>query len=681
LIEPDRLRGLAPFLPAGIVIAGWVLWSHFEGGYFPQTWYPSAIAAVGLLLATAIGTGRIVPPSRSAQVALASFAGLVAWAFLSLIWSGSPGTGWDSANKLLLYLLVAWILVLAPWTPAAARVALGAWTVGTVAVCAVSLLGATGGGSLSAYFLEGRYLDPIGYSNGVSALPLMALFPALWLAARRDAAILTRVFFLAAVVFLAEFSLLPQSRGAVLGFAVAIVVFVALSPDRLRLIPPLFVLAAAIAVSVVPIYHVYSVGIESAEAAEAGKIPVGLDLRSALEDAAQTMALTTDAAAAIGLVLALLDRTVRPSQAAIKRARRGLGFAIGGVAVAGVIVAAVNAGSIAAEVSDRWQTFKSARDTPATTGARLTANYSDQRYDYWRVAFEQFERTPVVGAGAGSYEAIYSAHRRFDKPSKYVHDIWLRFLEEGGILGAAFLAVFLGACAAGLVVAHRRLSSQGRGIIAVCAAVSVYFFVHASFDWLEEFPALAAPALALPLIGTVLDRAGAAPVVRSKPIARYATAFAVGLLALACLGSLTLPYLAQRHLNRGAEIGLSDIHAARQELDRAAALDPLSSAPYLRAATILVAAGDRRGARREFRESLDIENNWYAHFELALLDAQAGRERAALVEMARARVLDSHDPFIEEAFARIRRGARINPAAFNSHIRRVEAQRFIRPSS
>lgn len=681
MTEADRLRGLAPFLPAGIVIFGWALMAHLDGGYFPDVWYPSAIAAVLLLVATALGFGRIVPDTRAAQVALAGLAALVAWTFLSMAWSGSPGSGWASSNQLLLYLAVAWVLALLPWTEDTVRIALMGWVLATVAVCVVSLVGAAEAGRLADYFIEGRYLDPIGYSNGVSALPLLTFFPALWLCSRRGAPIWARAVFLSAAVFLAEFALLPQSRAAVIGFTVAIVLFVALAPDRLRLIPPLLVVAGAVAVSVGSIYHVYTVGIELSEAAEARERIPGLHLRPALSDAADAMAWTSLVALVLGAGLGLLDRSVRIGEAGISRLRQGVAAALGLVALVGIVLAVANAGSISSELSDRWDTFKSSEDTPATTGARLTASYSDQRYDYWRVAYQQFERTPLVGAGAGSYEDIYSERRDFDKPSKYTHDIWLRFLSEGGLVAAALLAVYLAACAVGLTAAWRRSDVQGRGIVAVCAAVLAYFLVHASFDWLDQFPALASPALALPFIGMALTRRRDAPAVPSAPAARWA--FAVGgcALAAACVVSLTLPYLSERHLDEAADIGLADIGAAREELDRASSLNPLSPAPQLLGGTMLIAAGQPEEARGEFRDSLEVEDNWYAHYELALLESEAGRRRAARGHLLKAISLNRHDPLLAITLRKIDEGKKLIAEEANSEIRRIQAERFTRPQT
>lgn len=674
----DQLRRLAPFLPAGIVILAWGAWSHFEGGYFPLTWYPSAIAAICLLVATAFGTGRILPPAKPARFALGALAAVVAWSFLSIVWSGSQGSGWASSDQLLLYLAVAWIVALLPWTLETGRLAAMLWVLVVVVVCAISLIGAAGAEHVGEFFIEGRYLDPIGYPNGVSALPLMAFFPALWLCSRPGATPLTRAVFLGAAVFLVEFALLPQSRAAVIGLVFGALAFVALVPARVRLVPPLIVVGAAVALSVDQIYHVYTVGIELSEAVEAGRRIPGLRLGPAVDDAAWAIALTTAGAALCGAVIGALDRRIELSRERSRQVSRGFGIATAAVLAAALVVALVNAGSISDDLSNRWDTFKSSKETPATTGARLTANYSDQRYDYWRVAWQEFERKPLAGAGAGSYEDVYNRNRDFDKPSKYPHDIWLRFLSEGGVVAFALFLGFLAALGVGLAAAWRRLETQGRGFVAVCASVLVYFLAHASFDWLDQFPALASPALALPFIGIAVG----ADALRREQGGRARAGIAVlAFVAVAALASLAFPYLAERHLEKGSDIGLADVAAAREELDRAAALDPLSPEARLRAGTILVAAEDQAGARREFERALEVEDNWYAHYELALIASEAGRRGLALSELRKARELNRHDLLLRDTLRKIEDGKQLDAAAQNSDIRRIQAQRFTRPET
>ena len=492
------------------MVVAWVLWGHYHGGYFSRSWYPGALAGVALLAALLVARRRILPASRPVALALLMLAAFVAWRYLSVLWSDTPGDGLTASNKFLLFLVSAWILALLPWTPRSAAVLLGAWVVGVTAVCAISLLDAHGTDNIERFFIEGRYLDPIGYANGVSALPAMALFPAFMFAYRRETPAVLRPVALAAAVVLLEFSLLPQSRGAVIGMIVAVPLFVLLASDRLRLVLPALVLIGATALALAPIYDVYDVATEATQGT-----PNPPAVGPVLDEAANTVLLTS--LLALGCASA---RTVRPRRASgpatVAHARRGVGAVLALVALAAVVLALVNAGRIADEVDEAWTTFKSGKDTPARQGARFTTAYADQRYDYFRVAFEAFKDKPVTGIGAGVTSAATPAIATSRNLRGYTHNIWLRVMAELGIVGLLLLGGFVVAGPGRAAWLRRRLDGPAAALIASIVCASIYFFVHASFDWLEEFPALAGPAFALPLVALALARP-APGVARRRP--------------------------------------------------------------------------------------------------------------------------------------------------------------------
>jgi hypothetical protein len=137
-------------------------------------------------------------------------------------------------------------------------------------------------------------------------------------------------------------------------------------------------------------------------------------------------------------------------------------------------------------------------------------------------------------------------------------------------------------------------------------------------------------------------------------------------LALAALVALSLPYLAVRYTDRGKLRGATDSVAAYGDFDTAAALNPLSPQPYLAAGTLAVGRGQDAVARRAFARALALEEGWFPHFELALLDGRNRRTAAsARAEIARAAALNPHDPLVVEARRLIDRGAPIDPAAVN----------------
>jgi tetratricopeptide (TPR) repeat protein len=623
-----------------------------------------------VLATVAFAGGRVLPRGRAPRLALILLAAFVAWAYLGLLWSDSPGDGLAAANKLLLALLVAWLLALLPWTPRSAMVFMAAWVVGITAVCAVSLVGARGG-PIADYFVKDRYADPTGYSNATSALAVMAFWPALVLAYRRTTPIILRPAFLAAATFLLLFSLIPQSRGSIIGLALTLPLFVLLAPERLRLIPVGLVLAGAIAISLGPVYHLYDVSVEVIF--HGSKQPVG----PVLDDAVDRIGVAVLLAALAGVVLAVLDRVVRPSERVARQTGRIVAVVLIAAAVVGVGVAAVNASSISDGVSERYDTFKNGEDIPPDPGARLGRISVDQRYDYWRVGLNGFRERPLAGIGTGAYERYYTKERRAEKPSRYAHDLWLRVLSELGLVGFALLVGFLAVVLGRPVLQFRRADAAAAAVAAGAVAASFGFFVHASFDWIEEFPALLSPALALPLVALVAT-SPARPARRGR-VPGLAVAL-VGIVALAAAGLALVPaYLSSRYDDRGARIWTAVPSAAFRDLERAANLAPLSARPQLRAGSLALELHRYRHARQLFTRSLEREDTWYAHFELALIASRAGELRQARRQIRIARSLNREDRFVSEAVHKIGKGDRLDPGKLNQGIRDLNRARFTAP--
>jgi hypothetical protein len=668
-----RLEAAVPLVPAVPVVLAWVAWAHFDGAYFPRTWYPGALAAVAVAAVVAVAGRRALPAAPLARLALILLAGFVAWSYLAILWSDAPGDGLNSANKLLLYLVVAWLVALLPWTPRSASWLLGAWVAGTVAVCAWSLLDAQGTDRLAHFFVKDRYVDPLGYSNAVSALGAMTFWPAIMLSYRRTTPAALRPLFLAAAVFLLEFSLLPQSRGSLIGLIATLPLFVLLAPERLRLIPVGLVVAGAVALSVRLIYDVYDVG--TAVIFEESRRAVG----PVLDDAIARIWLTTLLAGVAGAGLVVLDRLVRPGPRVVHHTRRGVAVALIAVGVLAAGAAIANAGSISDGVTERWDTFKSGEDTIPHPGARLAGVYADQRYDYWRVGLKGFREHPLAGIGTGGYERYYTIERDLEKPSRYAHDFWLRVLSEAGIVGFLLLLGFLGVALGAAAWRVRGSPAEAAAVTAAAVAASFYFFVHSSFDWIEEFPALASPAFALPFAALVAasPAAGApAPATRAR---RAAAGVALLVALVAAIVALVPAYVSSRYADRATASWTAAPAAAFRDLDRAADLAPLSARPQLRAASLAIALGEYDRAESLLRDSLDREDTWYGHFELALIASKQRRRAEAVREITIAKALNGEDRFVADAFTSIRRGRRVDPERFNRDIADLNRLRFTAP--
>jgi len=659
----------APFLPAALLAGCWVWWASVQGGYFGRDWYPTALGTVLLAMAIALATGRLVPPGRMIRLTIGLLGGFVALSFASMLWAGSPSAAWEASDKLLLFLATAWCLALLPWRIGPATAFIGAWALGIALVCGLALRRVPGDADLGGLDTVARLASPLGYTNATAAIAWMAFFAALMVSYRRGVPAVIQAAFLAVAAFLLEFGLIPQSRGAVGGILVALVVVIAFSADRLRLLLRLAILGGLLLLALDPILDV-----QTAADAQRG-------MAAAVEDATTRILITLPIAIVAGALISLLEGWVdRDSDRSRKvdEATRIAGIALLGLVAIALIV---SAGRLAGEVSDRWEqlTSESFVDLKDERGTRFRTLDTQGREDAWRVALDLFEEKPVLGIGAGNYEREHTTRRRALRHSRYVHNIYLRSMAEAGSVGTLLLIAFMIAAVAGMVAGMRRMDRATRTVVAGCLAVATLFFVQASVDWLEEFPAIGAPALGLLFVGLRL----AGPPVpepvfgRALSPARTIGLCAVGLVAFL---ALALPYLATKWEERAFQSYRTNLQSAYADLDRARDANPLSVRPWIAEGTIAIYVQDPARAKRAFRRSLEIEDNWYAHLELGLLYGETGRFSAAEREILAARSLNRVDVFLGHALRRVRRRKPVDALRFNERLLKETRAGFTRPA-
>ena len=662
----STLLAALTLLPAVLIVAVWVVWIDLDGGYFPGDWYPVGIGVVALLALAALAEWQL-PASRLARTSLGLLAAFVALNFLSILWAGAPGNALEASDKLLLYLVTALVLALVPWTAARAGWLIAAWSIGTLALVVLTLVDAAGAEDATAWFIEGRYAEPLGYAGGSSALAAIAAWPALLLSTSRELPAAVRAVLLSTAVVLAELAILPQSRGAVLALVLTIPVAVALAPRRGVLLLSMAVAGGTLALTLGGVLDVYSASRE------------GRPVEPTLDSALESLALAAVLAAVGGLVVALVERRVSVPDRVIRPGRRALLGLTGLAALAGLVLLLANAGSISDSISDRWDRFRSGEDESAHEQSRFISTDDPQRYDYWRVAVEAGLDRPLAGYGAGNYEPQYTERRRDDKHSRYAHDIWARTFAETGFPGLLLLVAALACGFVALGLGARRAPPGARLVAAACAMGTGYFLIHASLDWVDEFPAVAAPGFGLLFIGlgTVYPgQRGSAPVSSPTGWKRLAGIASGLILVIGAVTALALPYLSLRYTQRAVDRYGVDAAEARHDLERAHDLNPLSIRPELAAGALAVRAGRYGEASSAYRQALSTEDNWYAHFQLALLASSEGHRASAEEEMRRARALNRADPYLSEVAARLRRGRRLDPARVNGAIQRETRERF-----
>jgi len=672
------LREAPATVPGLAAVALFVIWATDQAGYPLTHWAPGALVVLALF-ALALATiglrlGEIPAPVR---IALGSLAAYTALSFLSILWARVAADAWEGADRTLLYLLVFALFACWPQNGRAAASLLAAWVLAMVGLAAFVALHASAASSTSLprLFAFGRLAYPTGYANANAALWLMACWPAFLLARSAWLPWGLRGALAGGTVLLADVALLGQSRGALYATPVMLVLVFALVPRRARTFALLIPVAAGIGATAPAVLRV------------GDRLSHGEVVAGRLHTAVAAMFI---AAAVVGLAVALAaagEQRRLLSAPALGRLRRAvsvcaiatlIGLLGGGWAAAGDPLARLRHG---------WDTFKSVKGYEANgSGNRLTSGLGSNRYDFYRVALDQFVAHPIAGIGADNFQQQYLRHGRSDETPHYPHSVELRTLTETGLVGSA---VALTGLAAALVAGSRASRARhARDALAPDVAVAAlggfaYWLVHGSLDWFWEFAGLGAPAFALLGLACALAPRAAAPppgrgllsmgrgaaARRARPLGRgLGLAAAVAAAAFAA-ASLVAPWLSQLEIESAARVWPRAPREAYARLLDAADLNPLSDEAYLVAGGIALRFGDLSLADRRFSQALARSpDDAYATLERGAIASARGRQDAAVRLLGRAARLQPRDRLTKRALALARSGQRVSVAELNRAI-------------
>lgn len=650
-----------PALPLGVVAVVTFVWfSASNGGFDATTWYPGALIVLALvtIALVSIPSARVPRLVTVASMALFAYAG---WSYLSIGWAGQKGDAWDGANRSLLYALAFALFAL--WRPRG-RAAFGlvlAFALGVAGVGLVELLRASSASDPTVFFSQGRFASPAGYMNANVALWFSALFPCVTFGARREVHPALRALLVAAAVLLCGLAVIGQSRGWLFTAPVALLVFIAVVPQRVRTSLTLGLVLAATGVVSAPLLDVYRASGER-----------GFD--AAVSDAVTALLLASLVAGLVAWAVAVADRRARPSREQERRAGRALGIAAVCVAVVGLVLFVGAYGSPFTVAKKGWHEFKT-EPSPYGGESRFTGSLGTNRYDFWRVAWDRFSARPLTGIGADNFQEDYLADRHSDNAPKYPHSFEIRAISQTGLVGTALLFTGVGAgLAAGWLAVRRR---RGLGAAAAAAALSsfLYWLIHGSIDWFWEFPALGGAAFALLGIAAGLlprpaESARETASTRRSWLTRARAAPAV-VLALVLIPAVALaaPWFAEVEQQTAISQWQGDPAAAFDTLDSAASLNPLSATPKLLAGSIALRLGRRAQSEVFFRQALERDpDDAYAHLELGALVAERGRRSEALALLERAHQLDPRDDLTAGVLRRVRTGRPVNIARVNRQL-------------
>ena len=658
-----RLRAAPITAPTLLAVAVFLAWTPLDGGQPITRWAPGAIVLLALLGLALVA----LPPLRwtalpaTVRVAALTLGAFTAWSLLSIAWADDGGVALEGADRTLLYLVAFLLFALWPQRPATAAWVLGLWTFGIGAIAVVTLVRIGAVADPATLFDGDRLTEPVGYANAEAAMWLMALWPAVTLAASRRVPWPVRGIAAALAVVVLDVALLSQSRGSILALPVCAVLLVAIVPGRLRTIAVLIPVLGA-AAAAVP--KVLDVG-DALDGTDAGAVQ---DAASAVTSTVLLLAL------AAGVVVALVAawETLRPpAPATAARVRKAWTVVVVAGAFLGAVGGLVAIGNPADRLDSAWHSFKGGYDDNTGSGSRLTSGLGSNRYDFYRVALDLFADHPIAGVGADNFFQDYLQRGDSNETPRNPHNLALRTLAQTGIVGTLLLLTAFAAALAAGWRAMRGADPLGAAVAGGAVLAFSYWVVHGMTDWFWEWAGLGAPAFALLGLACALaprrveETEGDAALGPRRAVVLVLAGAALILGVLAIAG----PWQAERDVEQAGAVFAQRPFEAYSRLDRAADLNPVSDRPALIEGSIALRYGDLARARTAFEQALDRNpRGQYATLELgAIASVQGDRARAQSL-LRRAVALAPRDGTAQEALAVVREGGTVDIAALNRRI-------------
>ena len=576
-----RSAAPAAFLAAFAAVVGL---GAADGGYFPSQW---GLATLGFVLVgvTVLVVAEPSMPSRRELVFVGGLTLVAGWAALSALWSAGAGAPVLDAERGVLYVAAAAAALLLLALPGAAPGLLGGVVAGAVALSLYGLAtrlfpGHVGG----AYEPAGYQLaQPIGYANALAMVVVVGILLSVGFTAH--GCLRVRVAGAISLVVLLPTLYFTVSRGAIGALVAGFIVQALIDPGRRRLLTVSVPLAApaAFAVLILPRFP--------------GLTTHGAELEAAQHDGSRFALILVVLSVVAAFAAILLERRDLRSPASTRRSGRVLAA----VALVTAVVA-VPLGVIAASRSEG-----------------LVSSAGSGRREWWHVATTMVADEPLLGTGAGSFEARFVREGSIGLPARDAHNLYLETLAELGPVG---LALLLATVAVPLTAIPQAARSSVVGPAA--AAAFVAYFLQAALDWTWEIPVATVPALlcAAVLLAEIREPDG-------DLLAGHRRAVALG-LAAPVLALALVTHVGNSAAAASAEAANRDEpERALREAKRAIAWTPWSEEPWQLRGEAELLLDDDAAARRSFERSLELNpESWVAWLDLAAVTDGVVRARA-----------------------------------------------------
>ncbi len=615
--EPSLRTSRRPLLSAATVLAVLVgatlLGATFAGdgsdvdGVLPVG--GSAVVLLGAALFAGAFGWIALPRLGGAGVAVVgAMVLLAAWTGATVGWSIVPDRSWDTFNKTVAFtaFLGLGIVLAGAAGRLAARLGAGvlAATLGIVLTWALTTK------VVPSLDPEGdrvaRLREPVEYWNALALLADIAIGLGLWLGASRGHRVAVRVAG-ALLVYVATLALaLSISRAGVVGAGVVVVLWLAVSRERVEG-------GLLLAASVLP----------------AAVVAGWAFTRPALvEDGAERSDRVADGAwlgvlAAVGAVVVVALVVVGSRRALGEVGRRRVGRALAVVVALGVAGAVTGIGFAVGSTASSSSCAEIAND-PSRLGSVDVSN----RWCWWNEAWDVFAANAPEGAGAGSFVVARKRYREDARNVVQPHSVPLQQLSDGGVVALGLFALLVLGGAWASVGALRRLEGPERAAAAGLVAAPAAYVVHSLVDYDWDFLAVTAPAMFA--LG-VLVAAGRPPApARRRPV----LAIGAVLLVATVLTSFAFPRFANDALRESTRALVRDDFArARERADFAKSLNPLSVDPFFAHARVSERRGFETSAERWYADAVELQpenpETWYA---LGLFELQVKNNLCAAYE-------------------------------------------------
>jgi len=320
--------------------------------------------------------------------------------------------------------------------------------------------------------------------------------------------------------------------------------------------------------------------------------------------------------AASALALHLLESRVRISS----RVRRAYGSALLVAAVGAIVFGLVAGGGPVRIAHHAYDRFLANPVANSNLNQRIFKLSSNGRVELWHVAWREFARHPLLGTGAGTFEAYWYEHRPTNIQT--VRDAHSLYIETMAELGAPGLALLLGM----VLVPFAGLSARRRPLVALALGAYACLLVHAAYDWDWELPAVM-------LAGTWC---GLAALVERRDPER---ALRVGIPARAAVGAVAFAFgafsfvgLVQNLATTSGTNALREGNAtkAAREARRAASWAPWAAQPWALLAQAELGQDHQRAAVSALRQAIDRQPEDYTLWRQLALVTRGPERREAL---------------------------------------------------